>query len=326
MGIVRKEIRPFNDFWINCKATILYSLIVTLGEEFRSLTYNNNYTYEVLCFPAPSGRWVNEVRLNPLQQELYETVLQDPITLRYEDEERACVEIREYLDRGRLVMVGVDLFYWIPHNMCYNKYHFEHYAIVNGYDSNKDTFYVMDTDNEGYKEFEIPSSHLLKAMMECTLPYDAIAYKLCEREELSDLIYSSKQVIKQAKKICKSINGVRKKDFFLMEDTDYAQGFYRDNCVMYLLQINCQMKANRLFFEYLIEDKKIDGLSDIYECVEKLEKEWTNIRNTVSKIYLKPECKMRMVEMNERIRQQFEEEQNIWKEVIRVFHSSPFVL
>ncbi len=58
---IKREIKPFNEFWINCESTMLHSLLITLDEKYRVMAYTNNYVYEVLHFPTLSRKWVNEV-------------------------------------------------------------------------------------------------------------------------------------------------------------------------------------------------------------------------------------------------------------------------
>ena len=56
---IKREIKPFNEFWINCESTMLHSLLATLDENYRVMAYTNNYVYEVLHFPTPSRKWIN---------------------------------------------------------------------------------------------------------------------------------------------------------------------------------------------------------------------------------------------------------------------------
>lgn len=60
---IKREIKSFNEFCINCESTMLHSLLTTLDEKYRVMAYTNNYVYEVLHFPTPSRKWINEVRI-----------------------------------------------------------------------------------------------------------------------------------------------------------------------------------------------------------------------------------------------------------------------
>ena len=247
--VVRREIKPFNEFWINCESTMLHSLLITLDEKYRAMAYVNNYTYEVLHFPAPSKKWVNEVRVKPEIMDMFQVVLKNKREVRWKNYDKAVEDIKNFLRQEKIVMVGVDLFYWIPLNMCYHKHHVDHYAIINGFDENNNIFFVMDTDNVKYREFKLPVEDVIEAIAHCDLVYDALIYDLCEKKEIEPYMFDMKELIWRAKRIYKSLRPLCRKYFWLMEEKDYKEGFYRDICVMYIVQINCRMKANRLLLK-----------------------------------------------------------------------------
>ena len=315
---VRREIKPFNEFWINCESTMLHSLLITLDERFRIFAYVNNYTYEVLHFPAPSGRWVDETRIRTEISDLFQVVLKNKREIRWSNYDKVVEDIKRFLRQGKVVMAGVDLFYWIPLNMCYHKYHMDHYAIINGFDEEKNIFFVMDTDNVKYREFELSAEIVVQAIAHCDLYADALVYDLCDKDELEPYMFDQKELIWRAKRIIKSLRHLTKKYFWLMEEEDYKSGFYRDICVMYILQINCRMKANRLLFDYLIEKQEIDELVTVREECYRLEMNWVNIKNKVSKAYFEENPVAEMAKLGERMMEQFADERKMWKGFIHV--------
>lgn len=314
--VIRREIKPFNEFWINCESTMLHSLLITLDEKYRVLAYVNNYTYEKLPFLAPSKKWVNEARVKPDIMELYHAVLKNEKIMHWGSMDQGLEEIREYLRQGKIVMAGVDLYYWIPLNTCYQKHHAEHYAIINGFDERKNTFFVMDTDNVKYREFEMSADCVAEAMAHCELPFDALIYDLCERREIASYMFDRRELMERAKRIVKSIRPLCNKYFWLMEEEDYKSGFYRDMCVMYILQINCRMKANRLLMEYLIEQEGEQDIIPLQEECSRLEMKWTSIKNRASKAYFARECVSEMMQLSEEMQEQFRDERQMWKQFI----------
>lgn len=311
--IVRREITPFNEFWINCESTMLHSLLITVDEKYYPLTLNNCYTYEQLHFSAPSGKSINEVRVKTEIQDMFDVVLKNRKPVKWVDYEGAKADIKKYLREGKIVLVGVDLYYWIPKNMCYGKHHVDHYAIINGFDEDKDVFFAMDTDNVKYQEFEVPMEHVMDAISHCDFRYDAYIYELCEKEELEPYMLNRKELIRNAKRIKRSLRPLRKKYFWLMEDEDYEAGFYRDMCVMYILQINCRMKANQLLIDYLINKEGIVRLQSAYEKCSLLERGWTSVRNRLSKAYFSEACVTKMLGFGEEMMQLFIDEMDMWK-------------
>ena len=278
----------------------------------------NNYTYEVLHFLAPSKKWVNEVRVKPEIMDILQVVLKNKREVRWENYDKAVVDIKDFLRQGKIVMAGVDLFYWIPLNMCYHKHHVDHYAIINGFDEDNNIFFVMDTDNVKYREFELPIESVTEAIAHCDLAYDALVYDLCDKEEIESYMFDKKELIWRAKRIYKSIRPLCKKYFWLMEKEDYKKGFYRDMCVMYILQINCRMKANRLLLEYLIEGEGLEILSSLREDCYQLEMNWVAIKNKVSKAYYAENSVAEMMNLGGQMVEQFEGERKLWKEFVRL--------
>lgn len=315
--VVRREIKPFNEFWINCESTMLHSLLITLDEKYRVLAYVNNYTYEQLPFVAPSTKRVNEVRVKPDIMDLYHAVFQNEKAMRWGSVDQALEEIKEFLRQGKIVMAGVDLFYWIPLNACYHKLHVEHYAIINGFNEEKGIFYVMDTDNVKYREFEMPADTVADAMAHCELPCDALIYDLCDKKEMESCFFDRRELVRRAKGIAASLRPLCNKYFWLMEEGDYKAGFYRDMSVMYILQINCRMKANRLLLEYLIEQEEKRNLVSLQEECSRLEMKWVSIKNRVSKAYFAENSVMEMMNLGEEMMDQFRDERQMWKQFIR---------
>lgn len=315
---IKREIKPFNEFWINCESTMLHSLLITLDEKYRVMAYVNNYIYEVLHFPAPSKTWVNEARVKPEIMDMFQVVLKNKREVRWGNYDKAIEDIKDFLRQGKIVMAGVDLFYWIPLNMCYHKHHVDHYAIINGFDEDKNVFFVMDTDNVKYREFEMPVEDVAEAIAHCDLPYDALIYDLCTKEELAPYMFDKKELIWRAKRIYKSLRPLCRKYFWLMEEEDYKEGFYRDMSVMYILQINCRMKANRLLIEYLIEKEGLDELVSLRENCYQLEMNWVAIKNKVSKAYFAENSVAEMMNLGEQMMEQFEGERRMWKEFVKI--------
>lgn len=321
--VIRREIKPFNEFWINCESTMLHSLLITLNEKYRMLAYVNNYRYERIPFLSPGKKWVNEVRVKPEIAELYHAVLKNERTMRWGSVDQTLEEIKEFLRQGKIVMAGVDLFYWIPLNTCYHKLHVEHYAMINGFNERNNSFYVMDTDNVKFQEFELPADTVAEAIVHCELPFDVMVYDLCDKREIESYLFDWKELVGRAKGIVKSIRPLCNKYFWLMEEEDYKSGFNRNMCVMYILQINCRMKANRLLFEHLIEQEGKSALIPLQEMSHRLEMKWVSIKNRVSKAYFAENSVAEMIHLGDEIRDQFRDEKQMWKQFIQIMKKRP---
>lgn len=309
---------PYNEFWLDCDTETLYSIIYSMDQRYKIHFYENNYTYDLLRVPSFSGNYFGEIRLHQQFAELRERTLDIVEKRRFFDVDEAINIIKKWIRKGYLVQAGVDLYYWIEGNCCYNKHHVEHYTLIHGYDEEKNRFYVMETDNECYREFLVESEQLSVAMAEAsTLAFHAFAMKLRSLQGLSQ-VYTTKKLVQNAKKICRSIRPLLHNSFWLFTDEQYRQGFYRDMTVMYILQVNCRMKANRLLFEFLKQYNDLPALDKLRDQCEKMEKEWAAVRMQVSKLYFKEDAKKRMIKQNVIIRNLLEEERNMWKRFIKM--------
>ena len=97
------------------------------------------------------------------------------------------------------------MYYWIEGNCCYNKHHVEHYTLIHGYDEEQNKFYVIETDNECYREFLVEEELLATAMSEAnTLAFHAFAMEIRTLHEMNQL-YMVRNMWKNFIKIGKQI-------------------------------------------------------------------------------------------------------------------------
>jgi len=66
---------PYNEFWLDCDTETLYSIIYSMNQKYKVHFYENNYTYDLLRVPSPSGEFFGEIRLHQQFIELREKVL-----------------------------------------------------------------------------------------------------------------------------------------------------------------------------------------------------------------------------------------------------------
>ena len=268
--IYKHEIEAFNEFWLDCDTEMLFSLLVSRNEKYKVVAYRNDYYYDLLSARTPNGLFFHEIRHVPDINVLREKTLNYVEKRKCEDVSERVGLIKKYLSEGYYVLVAVDLYEWVEENMCYHKHHVEHYALLNGFDDEKNTFFTMETDNEKYREFEVTEDRLVLAMsLAETLRYDVVVFEVKD-ELLENDLYSWKDLRKNAKRIIRSIRPLMKEEFWLFTPRDYKALFYRDMTVMYLMQINCRMKANRLLFDFLSREDALD--IEFVERADALEK------------------------------------------------------
>ena len=66
---------PYNEFWLDCDTETLYSIIYSMNQKYKVHFYENNYTYDLLRVPSPSGEFFGEIRLHQQFIELRENGL-----------------------------------------------------------------------------------------------------------------------------------------------------------------------------------------------------------------------------------------------------------
>ena len=316
--IVKHEIIPFNDFWLDCDTEIMYSILTSVDERFRVLAYRNDYTYMKLSALTPHHIAFNEIRMLPDISNLRNKYIHYIEMKKIQDISQGIGQIRQYLLDGYYVMVGVDLYDWVPENMCFRKHHVEHYTLLNGYDSDKKLFYTMETDHEKYREFQVKEETLANAMESVsTLKYHIIVFEISEKLMNDNELYSMKELRNNAKLIVRSIRSLKGHEYWVFHPMDYQKLFYRDMTVMYLMQINCRMKANVLLFAHLSEEK-----SEIYRELEmkakELESGWIEVRRAISKLYFKQDAGQRMIEQNATIQVLLSRECIMWKRFLQI--------
>lgn len=77
MGVLNYKISiiPYNEYWLDCDTETLYSIIYSMNQKYKAHFYENNYTYDLLRVPSPSGEFFGEIRLHQQFIELREKVL-----------------------------------------------------------------------------------------------------------------------------------------------------------------------------------------------------------------------------------------------------------
>lgn len=84
------------------------------------------------------------------------------------DAESMTKMMKELLDQHKIVTVEIDMFYGVKDTFHYGKNHMKHMVLVTGYDMGKRVFYLFETGNHGYQEYEISIDQLQKAILSAT--------------------------------------------------------------------------------------------------------------------------------------------------------------
>ncbi|WP_051217560.1 hypothetical protein [Paenibacillus assamensis] len=164
---------PYNDFWMNCILNSHYTIASQLEPSYKYASYMNDYSYKTwgaaidYSFMTPtievldySTNWDKYILSKVIVKE-------EPIF--FKDMDHFVEELKHIiLEKKQLVKIHVDLFYWLPKNIAWEKFHMSHYSIINGYDPETNMYAVLDDDIEGYRTHEVPEERLIRAFMNST--------------------------------------------------------------------------------------------------------------------------------------------------------------
>lgn len=167
---VTLERKPFNEFWMNGMLNQAFTIAASAHPSYRYAAYLNIYRY----FPCEAA--TDRSFRYPTIDTLY--YLDDwakfPLTRiiklieprHFHSKETFIDEIKEVLRSGRNLSVNVDLYHWLPGSLAWQKFHWHHYSLFNGFDDGRSVFFVIDDTMDGYNEHEIPEDRLQKAFLD----------------------------------------------------------------------------------------------------------------------------------------------------------------
>lgn len=310
------ELKPFKDFWINCTFNMKYSILISIEPSFKYSPYLNNYIYKVLEKETPTKTKLNYLKLWPLSISENDAFFSDE-AINFKHENNYLNIIKMLVNRGNIVFIGVDLFYWIPNSLCWNKYHWNHYSLINGYNDEKKVFYVLDENYKGFDENEIPEEQFCLAINNSPLNPHGFICKVSNNIEPFKL--SLDDVVANSKKLIDNLNKLKNNSLFELSDRDFKEGHYMDLFASYLSQIENRHKANRLLFCTLKDEKLITNNELIDELIKytiELYNGWVIVKSKFVKAYFSDDNQSAIMQINQMCDSLFCKEQEMWKKLL----------
>lgn len=316
---IRLNFKPFNLFWMDCQFNTLFSILTSIDKSYKAAALLNDYSYAVKQEPTPNDICYNEVFIvNTIKNgdAFKEKFFPQQTTLNFKHDENYIELIKDSIRNNEIVMVGVDLFYWIPNSVCWNKHHWEHYAYINGYNHEKEIFYVFDENFYGFGEFEVPQDRMMKAIESSPLEPHAIVYKLCKCTDKYELAVS--EVRDNAKRLIEEITEIMPIDFWLLSEKDFTEGHMCDFISTHLFQIINRHIANQLLINELedkIGNQHFKNELEKY-CIE-LQDGWNQVKTKLVKIYYSTNRKLLVHNLNQKCKDLFLKEIKMWDAFLR---------
>ncbi|REK69097.1 hypothetical protein [Paenibacillus paeoniae] len=214
MSCINKII-PFNEFWMNCILNSAYSIATTKDNSYADAAYINNYSYsswEAAIDPefiSPTIEVLNYA--DKWESFVLCEVIETEIPVFFEDTQNFLVELQQIISEQKIVRLHVDLFYWLPKNIAWNRFHMSHYSIINGYDTEKREYFILDDDIDGYGTHVIPEERLIKAFYNSNAmidpdPATPHAYVYCIRDSIVPYKISITEVKSNAERIVEELS------------------------------------------------------------------------------------------------------------------------
>jgi hypothetical protein len=307
-------IKPFNDYWINCEFNMFFSVLTSFEPSYKFAAFLNDYSYDICELETPTNTKFNYITLKPMvnfREKYLDKLfyLSQPINFKHQ---KGYTEyLKEHIRNREFVMVGVDLFYWIPDSICWNRNHWEHYSLINGYSEEKKVFYVLDENNCGYNEFEIPEERFLVAVQNSPLEPHGYIKKVIN--EVGSFKLNIDDVICNAQRLRDELGAFEYAPLWQLSDADFDGGHMCDLLSMYIYQIINRHRANSFLFQeiksYFQNGQIIDS---IIQCSQALQEGWILIKNILVRTYFMDERKSNINDINERYKEVIDMERKMW--------------
>ncbi|AJS60188.1 hypothetical protein [Paenibacillus sp. IHBB 10380] len=263
--LYQNHVVPFNDFWMNCVSNTLYSIASTLEPSYKSVACLNDYEYRK-CLVEKDSNYAYLMIEHPLkyQNRVLSNVIDKREPYYFKDVNQFTEELEDMIKNGQYPVLNVDLYYWIPNSLAWKQYHWYHYSLITGYDSDKSVYYVLDDDINGFREFEIPKERLEQAFLNSEYMLDPNyqeppCYTLELKKEIAQCELSFLQVKGNAERIVQEISELKIDDLWDIGTDVENFDAYITNGLMGINIIESRQHGNRFLLKQLADLHHIDS-------------------------------------------------------------------
>ncbi|WP_165593454.1 hypothetical protein [Paenibacillus solani] len=214
-----------------------YSVATGFEDSYSAAAYLNNYSYtswgaaidiefmtptiEVLDY---SDHWENFV---------LSAVIEKETPVFFKNPHDFLPDLQKIISEGEIVKLNVDLFYWLPKNIAWNRFHMSHYSIINGFDAETKMYSVLDDDVDGYGVHTIPEDRVVQAFMNSyamtelagEIPH---AYIYSIRKDIEPFRMDKSEIIKHADRLIEELS------VFSFDDLWNFKDEHKDNMDEYI--------------------------------------------------------------------------------------------
>lgn len=311
-----KKIEPFDDAWLDCYNNLKLSLLRYKNPKNVVRGYNNNYRYEIYPIIFEESEEFYCISEEQYIIDYEEFAEQSKINPKSKEEFYDIIKKQLSSENG-FVLMRTDLFDWLEGNICWQRYHWDHYSLIVDYNDENKRFTVFDEKGGNYVKFYVPEDKLYNCIF-----YSDVFEILRLITITSDIvkIQSFDDIKKNAIKINESIDECLKLDFWKMEDFIYDGGHYKDLNGIYLQKIEGRQGANAMLMKWI----KSDANEASIDCLkyqngfEELASEWAKIRMALFVMYLKKNSRPQKInELNTKVKECLMKEKGLWEKIIQ---------
>lgn len=313
------EIKPFEEFWLNCGFNNNFSILTSYNEKYRELAYLNGYTYEAYNKWSPKHIALNN------SSEIQDKIIREIIHKEYfsisYSEDNANKLINMISDSN--LMIRVDLYNWLPNSPSWHKEHNFHYTLLINYDEIKNEIIVIDDDSMGYGIKSLPYDRFLQCINDEQNNITGYIIQICDDV---DYELNMKDVAYHASILLDNLNYFYKEnDFWRVEKNEKGESL----CQFYafeLYKIENRQKANLALIKCLYDKKYINKKTYLYMCkaFSELKQGWERIKNILLKDYIhSSECVTVNVEKLNALKTQcIAKEMEIWEKINCLYYNN----
>ncbi len=283
---ITNGIKAFEDYWVECQYSTDLSVLTSIYPHLKNelFSFSNEYTYELIGYTPKGSQKFYNVEAKPARslRDGFETEYRSNIN----DTEKLIKKIRQLVRRRKYVYVGIDLFYSLPNTITWQKFHWQHYTFVTGYDRKKDEFYILEsTFTEGFKEYAIPTERFKQAITSCDFENKVFSNKLIKGYVPEEV--TVEDIKRNAENIVKSIEARDGMPMYHMDDDDYENRYFEELGGQHLFIIMNQQMSNKRMFSIMNEKGYLsnDKAGEYERTCEELIRGWNAAKISFFKLY-----------------------------------------
>jgi len=313
------EIVPYTEIWFDCKKNLEISILQSIDNNNKNVVYNNSYEYYDRAVVTGSKKDFNVITINTVLG-IEGNLFHNPVSIIFNDNQELLNKIKGLLNENKFVFPSVDLYYWNKENLCYQRNHWYHRTLIQGYDKEKDCFWVFDASmgNE-YGIFAVSSEDFVNAVnMSDVCDGKVITYDLNENTAIRNITGSILR--SNAIELINNIEKMEKKIYWEMPDEDFRFKSYLDYNYSCLTQVVQRQKANLNLFNKIDKMNLLDNteMNGVIDSCTKAIKKWDIIRNFLYKLYYFTEYNSGIININKMVKDVFSMEKHIWEAFLQI--------